>query len=50
MFDYNDLVSYIIVCYQKKAWKEDEEDVEIKEIIRRASLSQPVQVKYVSGK
>jgi hypothetical protein len=47
MFDYSDLVSYILVVYNKKAWQEDEEDVEIKEIIRRATTAQPVQVRHM---
>jgi CBS domain-containing protein len=48
MFDYQDLVSYILIVFKKKVWKEEEENVEIKEIIRRALHSEPVAVKLVS--
>ena len=43
MFDYRDLVSYILVVFKKNEWKE-EEDVGIREIVKRALRSEPVSV------
>lgn len=56
MFDYQDLVSYMLVLYKKNELKEEEvagddagsSSVEIREIVRRALSSQPVSVKLVS--
>jgi hypothetical protein len=45
MFDYHDLVSYIMIVFKKKEWNENEEDIEIKEIVKRALRSEPVQVR-----
>jgi hypothetical protein len=50
MFDYHDLVSYIMIVFKKQQWKPEEADIEIKEIVRRAASSQTVQVKLASGK
>ena len=48
MFDYQDLVSYMLVLYKKNELKETEENVEMREIVRRAINSEPVSVKLVS--
>lgn len=48
MFDYQDLVSYILIVFNKNQWTEKEDNIEIREIVLRALRSQPVQVKLVS--
>ena len=49
MFDYRDLVVYLLIVFHKNQWKEEEADVDIKEIVRRALSLEPVHVKLVAG-
>ena len=50
MFDYGDLISYILIVLRKEFPPEDESTLEIKELIKMAMGGKQVPVKLASGK
>lgn len=50
MFDYGDLISYILIVLRKEIPPEDETTLEIKELVKRALGGEQVPVKLASGK
>jgi hypothetical protein len=49
MFDYADLISYLLIVLRKEIPPEDESTLEIKELVRRAMDGERVPVKLASG-
>jgi hypothetical protein len=50
MFDYGDLISYILIVLRKEFPPEDETTLEVKELVKRALDGEQVPVKLASGK
>jgi hypothetical protein len=50
MFDYGDLISYLLIVLRKEIPPEEETTLEVKELVRKALDGQQVPVKLASGK
>ncbi len=51
MFDFRDMVEYILIVFQKKRLEpiDEEEAVEIKSIMKKAMEGEPILLKQVAG-